>query len=211
MDVICKLTDDNDKILYQNISLNISGNQETHKAQAVYARITDYGGTGAAANGFNVLIDGFDAAQGTLYSRNGNSYTAYPNTTGTVVKLKMLKDYNIDKSIRYHGRRMVTFTTAETGNPTDVMRTQGDYFCFKTERTDANGKALITRAFGGDPMIVDTGTALTLTNITLDGAAQNYISTADGGIVNIASGSAPSQAARPCKTPQAPATAARCM
>ena len=190
VDVICKLTDANDKILYQNISLNISGNPETRKAQAVYARITDYGDSNAAANGFNVLRDGFDAAQGTLYSRNGNSYTAYPNTAGTVVKLKMLKDYGIDKSIQYQGRRMVTFTTAEPGSPTDTMKACGDYFCFHTGRTDANGKALITRAYEGASMIVDAGTALTLTDITLDGLKSQYASSVNGGIVNVASGSA---------------------
>ena len=190
VDVICKLTDDNDKILYQNISLNISGNPETRKAQAVYARITDYGDSNAAANGFNVLRDGFDAAQGTLYSRNGDSYTAYPNTAGTVVKLKMLKDYGIDKSIQYQGRRMVTFTTAETGSPTDTMKAWGDYFCFHTGRTEANDKALITRAYDGASMIVDAGTALTLTDITLDGLKSQYASSVNGGIVNVASGSA---------------------
>ena len=39
------------------------------------------------------------------------------------------------------------------------------------------------------PMIAATGTALTLTDITLDGAKSSYTSRANGGIVNVASGS----------------------
>ena len=108
VDVICKLTDANNNILYQDIKFTINGQEETHKAQAVYARITDYGNPDAVANGFNALIDGFDAAQSELYSRSGDSYNAYPYTKETAIKLKMLRDYDIDKSIRYQGSRMVT-------------------------------------------------------------------------------------------------------
>ena len=173
VDVICKLTDDSDKILYQDISLNISGNKETRKAQAVYARITQPENPDLVKNGFNALRDGFEAAQGTLYSQNGTTYTALTNET---VKLKMLKDVALDKGIVHTGsRRAVIFTTAETSVSTD-MRSAGDFFPYMTERTDANGTlltdgiALIIRNYDGDSMIEAGGASLGMTNITLDGA-----------------------------------------
>ena len=173
VDVICKLTDDSDKILYQDISLNISGNKETRKAQAVYARITQPENPDLVKNGFNALRDGFEAAQGTLYSQNGTTYTALTNET---VKLKMLKDVALDKGIVHTGsRRAVIFTTAETSVSTD-MRSAGDFFPYMTERTDANGTlltdgiALIIRNDYGVSMIEAGGANLGMTNITLDGA-----------------------------------------
>lgn len=201
VDVICKLTDANDKILYQDISLTINGKKETRKAQAVYARITEYGDTNAIQNGFNALRDGFEAAQGTLYSRSADKYSAYARTAQTVVKLKMLKDAELDKSIQVQGSRKVTFTTAETEadltlENIQTMRAGGDYFLFKTKRTDAAGKALIERGFDGSSMIQDKATALTLTNIVLDGGAvindegdnTGKSTTANGGIVNVTAG-----------------------
>ena len=191
VDVICKLTDADDKILYQNISLNISGKMEIHKAQAVYARITDYDGPEDVAKGFNVMIDGFDAAQGTLFVRDEtqttHTFSEYPYDTDTTVKLKMLKDYELDKSILYQDDRMVTFTTAETSG---TEKDWGDYFTFNTDRTGADGKALITRAFNNESMIVDDGTRLTLTDITLDGAKNSYSANVDGGIVRVANDAA---------------------
>ena len=190
VDVICKLTDENDKILYQDINLTINGKKETRKAQAVYARITDYEGPNDISNGFNALINGFDAAQDKLFVRDENyAFSTYENTT---VKLKMLKDYELDKSIRYRDSRMVTFTTAElqanlTPTKKQEMNGWGDYFWFNTDRTDADGKALITRAFANDSMIVDEGTRLTLTDITLDGAKNSYSANVNGGIVRVES------------------------
>ena len=197
VDVICKLTDVNDRILYQDITLTINGKQDTRKAQAVYARITEYTeNPDAVTNGFNALRDGFDAAQGELFVRNGDSYTAYPYTTGTAIRLKMLKDVLLDKTIQYSGNRPLTFTTAENAtelSTADIqtMRANGDYFLFGTERTDENSnKALITRAFNDNSMLNDAGTGLTVANIQLDGAKNTYTGSTDGGIVNVASGSA---------------------
>ena len=198
VDVICKLTDDaNDKILYQDINLTINGKKEVRKAQAVYARITEPDNPESDPNGFNASHEGFDAAQGKLYVRDQSSYrfSDYPNNANTTVKLKMLKDYDLDKSILYKGSRTVTFTTAElkadlTQDKEKEMNGWGDYFWFKTDRTGADGKALIRRGFVNDSMIKATGTRLTLTDITLDGAKDTYKSSANGGIVNVASGSA---------------------
>ena len=194
VDVICKLTDANDKILYQDIDLKINGKTETRKAQAVYARITEYTeDPNAVTNGFNALRDGFDAAQGALYVRNENDYSfsAYPYNVNTTVKLKMLKDADLDKSIQYKDSRKVIFTTAELkDNVTQAMKDTGDYFGFQTDRSDASVNpvefALITRAFNGDSMINATGTELTLREITLDGDKNNYSTTDIGGIVYVA-------------------------
>ena len=198
VDVICKLTtaDDNDRILYQDIHLTINGKRETRKGQAVYARITEYDDQEAIQNGFNALRDGFDAAQDTLYTRDGDSFDRFPQTAQTVVKLKMLKDAELDKNIQVQGTRMVTFTTAETQG-SQTMRDRGDFFLFGTDRTDAERKALIERAFDGSSMIQDKVTALTLTNIVLDGGAEINVdsgvntgkfTTSNGGIVNVTAG-----------------------
>lgn len=208
VDVICKLTDANDKILYQDISLNINGKEQTRKGQAVYSRITEPGDDDLTLlrSGFNALRDGFDAAQGTLNVRNDTNYaySAYPTSATTSIKLKMLKDYDLDKNIQYKnvnkaGSRMLTFTTAET-DVRSTMRSGGDFFSFHSDRANADGKALIQRdltnaaaawngELSGASMISHTGTHLTLTNIVLDGSGNSgYISNADGGFVNVASG-----------------------
>ncbi|MBO7674903.1 MAG: hypothetical protein J6S63_07820, partial [Atopobiaceae bacterium] len=206
VDVICKLTDANDKILYQDISLTINGKKQTRKAQAVYSRITEASAEDLALlqSGFNALRDGFDAAQGTLYARNDANYTysTYPTSATASIKLKMLKDHDLDKNIQYKnvnsaGSRMVTFTTAET-SVSSTMRGRGDFFSFKSDRADADGKALIQRdlttaawedELSATPMIVDAGTHLTLTNIVLDGGGNSgYASSVDGGFVAVDSG-----------------------
>ena len=195
VDVICKLTDANDKILYQDIDLKINGKTETRKAQAVYSRITAPNDEDLALmqTGFNALRDGFDATQGALYVRNENDYSfsAYPYNVNATVKLKMLKDADLDKSIQYKDSRKVIFTTAELkDNVTQAMKDTGDYFGFQTDRSDASVNpvefALITRAFNGDSMINATGTELTLREITLDGDKNNYSTTDIGGIVYVA-------------------------
>ncbi|GEM_PF-6424072 len=193
VDVICKLTDESDNILYQDINLTINGKTETRKAQAVYARITEYDDSDAVQNGFNALRDGFDAATGTLFSKNVNGYTAFSNTTQTDIKLKMLKDVLLDKTIVYEGNRRLTFTTAEIEETANIqaMRARGDYFLFNadTDRTDDNrDKSLITRAFNANSMINDDGTSLTLADIILEGNKENYNTRSNGGIVRVVSG-----------------------
>ena len=106
-DVICKLTDTNDNLLYQDIQLDVNGKKKTYQSPAVYPAIQQ----------------GFDAAQGTLYVKN-DTYTANER------KLKMLKDAELTESIQYSGGKEVIFTTAET------TERQGDYFVFSTQRED---------------------------------------------------------------------------
>ncbi|MBR4456672.1 MAG: leucine-rich repeat protein [Solobacterium sp.] len=194
VDVLCKLTDANDNILYQDIRLTINGETQIRKGQAVYARITTADG-GTAEDGFNVLLNGFEVAQNTgtsanrLYSRNGTSFSVIANSDP--IRLKMLKDYNLEKSIVHTGStRSVTFTTAEQyADLTDAMKARGDYFSYSTDRTDGNGNpetsALISRAFNGDSMITASGQNLTIAGIILDGARTSYQSTANGGIVHV--------------------------
>ena len=192
VDVICKLTDANDNVLYQDISLTINGKQEKRKGQAVYARITEPDNSALIQNGFNVLRNGFEEAQGTLYTRSASGFTEFPNNQ--TVKLKMLKDVALDKGIKHAGsNRDVTFTTAEQQTElTEAMKAAGDFFPFKTEREDAAGnpetKALITRAFDGASMIAASGRNLSLTDITLDGRKDSYSVAADGGIVYVRTG-----------------------
>lgn len=195
VDVICKLTDASDNILYQDIKITINGKEETRKAQAVYARITQPDeGSGAVQDGFNALLNGFDAAQGTLYTRSGNTYSKFNQTS---IKLKMLEDVpGLDKTIQYSGTRSVTFTTAEsakslTNDQIQALKNKDDYFLFRTDRTGSNSdKALIGRAFNGDSMINDAGTGLTLADITLDGKKANSYTSGNGNIVLVQNGSA---------------------
>ena len=185
VDVLCKLTDNDNNILYQDIDLTINGKKETRKAQAVYARITEPVDKQNNPNGFDASHDGFDAAKGTLYTRDGKAYTE------TGIKLKMLKDVSLDKTIQYSGSRLLTFTTAEIEKDLSEMRNTGDYFLFHTERTNDNlDKALITRAFNENSMINDAGTGLTLTSIILDGNKDKNYTSGNGGIVNVQNNSA---------------------
>lgn len=157
-DVICKLTDTNDNLLYQDIQLDVNGKKKTYQSPAVYPAIQE----------------GFDAAQGTLYVKNGDTYTANER------KLKMLKDAELTESIQYSGGKEVIFTTAET------TERQGDYFVFSTQRADT--KALLTRAFNVDSMVSVSGANLTLTDITLDGAKGTYTVETNGGIAHVQRG-----------------------
>lgn len=183
VDVICKLTDLNDNILYQDIQLTVNGKQETRKAQAVYARITAPDDVTLAGSGLNALRDGFEAAQGTLYVRDESTGTyTFSEFSGTTVKLKMLQDVEIDKSIQAQGTHRIVFTTAETQS-TQSMKDQGDYFPFVTGRTEDTGRAHITRGFNDGSMIQDK-LPLTLTNILLDGVNRQI--NANGGIVHVA-------------------------
>ncbi len=198
VDMICKLTNANDNILYQDIKLTINGRQETRKAQAVYARITAPNNEESelVQYGLNALRDGFEAVQGTLYARNGNSYSTYNQS----VKLKMLRDYELDKSIVHTGSsRALIFTTAELEPAlTQAMKANGDFFFYRgkkeedgtfTYRIDEDGnpdaRAMITRAFTDSSMIEASGRDLRVADIVLDGAKDTYSTAADGGIIHV--------------------------
>ncbi|MBR0281635.1 MAG: hypothetical protein IJQ81_08590, partial [Oscillibacter sp.] len=170
-DVICKLTDTDDNLLYQDIRFIVNRQTVTCKAPAVYTSVQD----------------GFNAAQGTLYSKNNSAYTGFTSDN----QLKMLKDAALSASVNYTGKRAVTFTTAETN--WDELKSE-DCFLFKTNRNSADGtdltKALITRAtaFKNGSMIKATGKELTLTSITLDGMKDSITATGNGGIVYVYNG-----------------------
>ena len=198
VDVICKLTDESDNILYQDISLTINGKKETRKGQAVYARITAPDDPKLIETGFNALRDGFEAAQGMqttqnkLYSRNDSSYSTLLNSR--TVKLKMLKDYELDKSIVHSGgTRSVIFTTAELASDlTQDMKANGDFFPYRGSRTDAGGnpetRAQISRAFNDTAMIEASGKDLRVADIVLDGVKDRCSASGNGGIVLVQSG-----------------------
>ena len=189
VDVICKLTDSSDNILYQDITLKVDGKQSTHKAQAVYTRITKARVSAPDSTGFDPTLNGFDEAQGTLYSRNGTGYSVYPTTAQSIVKIKMLRDYELDKGIAHNGEeRGAVFTTAEQyAQLTAAMKAKGDFFAYETERKDGSGKpetrALIKRGQEAASMITSGGKNLEVRDIVLDGEKKNI--TAKGGIVNV--------------------------
>ena len=163
-DVVCKLTDANDNLLYQNITFTVNGSTISRKSPAVYTSIQD----------------GFDAAQGELFTKNGVIYTPF---SGESLKLKMLKDVELTDKILYEGKRSVTFTTAEKAISGDMVAAD-DFFVFETDHETA----LITRAsvFNRASMIIVEGKNLTLTNIILDGSSVNVKT--DGGIAYVQKG-----------------------
>ena len=171
-DVICKLTDDDDNLLYRNIKVTFNGTTIYRKSPAVFVTIQE----------------GLDTAQGELFTKNGVIYTAF---TGGSLKLKMLKDAELKDGLVYEKKgntnRSVTFTTAET-EMSQPMKNRGDYFLFKTDRDDHGGKALITRAFEGGSLITANGKNLTLADITLDGNKAAYSAKGSGGVVYVGSG-----------------------
>lgn len=173
-DVICKLTDMNDKLLYKDVVIKVGNSiNTTVKAPALYPTIQE----------------GFNAAQTDgLYS-----YNSTKKISDKALQLKMLRDAELSKAITYskgNGNRELTFTTAETA-VSDTMRSVKDSFVFSTERTDAlKDFALIKRAesFNNDSMIKASGKNLTLKNITLDSSLPAGETVAvNGGILNVGS------------------------
>ena len=174
-DVICKLTVTDDKLLYQDVIFTINGKETKYKSPAVYTSIQD----------------GFNAAQGTLYTRSGSTYSEFDSAKAGALKLKMLRDVTltdqlfVDRDaygILYEGSRRVTFTTAETTINNDMI-SAGDFFTFSTTRTGSLAeRALIKRNFEALSMLYAMGPQLTLTDIILDGANENNASAALGGI-----------------------------
>ena len=94
---------------------------------------------------------------------------------GNTVTVEMLEDYVMPATDSFDVREgeTITLTTAA------INATDG--FSFKTDRTDDNDTAIITRGSAGESMLINAGT-LKLENITLDGA--NIQVNADGGLVN---------------------------
>ena len=174
-EVVCKLTDASDKLLYtQGHRVWEQGDDATGEGTArlfpaVYAK----------------LAEGFEAAQtGTFVYEDGT------NADVSALKLKVLKDCTIDGPIVYDSDRKITFTTAET-------RQQKDRYIFTTTRTSDTARALISRAYNEDAsqnanagalITLGSGTEMTLQNIRLNG--QEGSNRRYGRAIHVTSGSA---------------------
>ena len=172
--VICKLTDENDNLLYQNISFKVNGKTIKRKSPATYTSVQD----------------GFTAAKGQLFSKNGVNYPTY---TKTSLKLKMLTDVELQAGVEYSGSRKVTFTTAEiAASPSDIspkMLKLQDYFLYEpSSGRTGEETALISRGYNGASLINVRGAGLTLAQIILDGAKDTYTASTNGGMVYVLSG-----------------------
>ena len=151
-DVVCKVTDANDVMLYELVNVNNSG--VNVYAPAVYTS----------------LEDGFDAVERTLYRKSGSYYAVVK--TGAV-KVKMLRDYTLDGNeiILYNMARDVTLTTAETNN--------NDGY-FYTPSQEGVTRATLTRAQTSNSMFtVNTGNRFDVSNLIIDGGS-NTMMTASG-------------------------------
>lgn len=162
---VCKLTDGNDILLYQY------DDASNMYIPAVYTTVKE----------------GFNAAKGNLYRKNGNEYT------GETLKLKLLLDYTLtdEDSNIISDVPNLTFTTAERRKDLDQttinqMASNGDTFFYSNDSSQ-----IATLSFGNEygtySMITIESGSLTLRNITLDG--KNIQTSVDGGIVKATSGS----------------------
>ena len=158
---VCKLTDETDHLLYQDSAVS---------KPAVYT----------------TLEDGFEAARGTLYTKEGSQFSST-----AAIRLKLLRDYELSVGIENDNQRALTLTTAEL-YVTAAMQEAGDEYTFTPWQvpsiTEAEyDTATVQRNFNGDSMFTNKS-ELTLTVITLDGANNTYSATVDGGIVYVARG-----------------------
>ena len=164
---VCKLTDDSDKLLFKNEDLE----------PAVYM----------------TLADGFEAAAGALYNKNGGAYS-----DSSTVKLKMLMDYTVPEQVNNRSNRPIIFTTAENNkNASTLDKDAGDIFIYSGMNAS---KATVTRGFDNVGSMVQSYGILTVQNLKLNGGNQyNPSKERDaaegqteshqyGGILNIQSG-----------------------
>ena len=165
---VCKLTDAEDNLLYQNVTVNVSGVTTTLRTPAIYLSIQD----------------GLNAAQGALFRYNSDAYSAVN------LKLKMLKDVALKETAEHKGtNRDVLFTTAETVL-SDTMRGAEDSFLFATERKDDQSgemmkTAEIIRDFDGTSMLAVSGGKLMMQAVTFDGNKKEDHYGRNGGIVAV--------------------------
>ena len=150
-EVVCKLTDANDNLLYVEGHAVWERNEEGTGTPRLFPAV------------YPTLEEGFEAAQN----------AAFVNADGETVnvsalKLKVLKDFTIDGPITYSSDRDLTFTTAET-------RATKDRYVFSTSRTSDASRAEIKRNYSGVALInVSSGASLTLQNIKLNGQKSIY-------------------------------------
>ena len=174
-DVVCKVTNANDEMLYKLVNVDNSGVQVY--VPAVYTS----------------LIDGLNAIRGSLFRKTGSRY-ATANTGA--VKVKMLLDYTLDEReiITYTTPRNVTVTTAET-EITTTMLNSGDSYIYApvTAVVEKLTKATLTRAQASNSMFTvrSPGHSFDFSNIIIDGAASGMMTepNVNGGAVRIESGS----------------------
>ena len=168
-EVVCKLTDSDDTLLYKAVAINVNGVRTTLYAPAVY----------------KTLEEGFEASKGTLYYMDGRQFT------GDSLKVKMLRDYPLKEKHDTPVGRAVTLTTAETAIDPSKTENDGDTLTFSTKREEDRERAHITRDFEGNSMFaVNRGSDLTVADIVLDGDKANHSATGDGGIAHVGDGGA---------------------
>lgn len=147
-EAVCKMTDGKGHLLYK---LGRGG----QKLPALYPS----------------LADGFEAANGSLYDKDGAAID-----TNSALKLQALKDADLNAPVNYSSGHSLTFTTAAT------TATQEDRYIFSTRRTDDPSRAEISRAYSEDTsadanngaLININGSAMTLQNISLNGHKSQY-------------------------------------
>ena len=165
---VCKLTDENDVLLYERATM---GSRHIF-SPAVYSTVAE----------------GFSATAKTLYyASTGRSYTG-------ALKLKMLQDYTLsdgEANITYSTEKDLTFTTAEYDRNAPTLA-EGDVYIY-TPAAGATGdratRATLTRGQSAASMFtVDTASHdFTVKDLIFDGAGTDVMTEAgvDGGAFHI--------------------------
>ena len=151
LNVVCKLTNSSDSLLYERKTVN--------GVTAYYPAVYD-----SLRGGFTV------AESEPLYRKSGSAYIAYNGA----LKLKMLQDYelnNTEMNVSYSGSRALTFTTAET-SITSTMSRSGDVYIFTPSSDGETSRATITRGFDDVGSMFVTNANVTVQNLVLDGNNQ---------------------------------------
>lgn len=122
---------------------------------------------------YDALVSAFNRVNmGELYYKVGDSYIPYTSNDHRIEML--VPDYEMTEAATLNAGKTVLLTTADPN--------ADDGFPYAGSST-----AVIRRGFNGASMITVNGD-LTAGNITLDGNGSDYSISANGGIVNVASG-----------------------
>ncbi len=123
---------------------------------------------------YDALVSAFNRVNmGELYYKVGDSYIPYTSNDHRIEML--VPDYEMTEAATLNAGKTVLLTTADP-NADDGFPYAG-----------GSSTAVIRRGFNGASMITVNGD-LTAGNITLDGNGSDYSTSANGGIVNVASG-----------------------
>ncbi|MDO4991061.1 MAG: SpaA isopeptide-forming pilin-related protein, partial [Eubacteriales bacterium] len=166
---VCKLTDQDGNLLYRRITVDAGNGEKSYNVPAVYLNLED---------GFKAVEDALTAtgsqADRKLYTGEDLDSQSYAVSQG--VKLELLVSTTLNEAQTVVENETLTLTTAS--KLTDEFPFRG-----------SGSMATVWRDFpDGSMLTVDSGAALSITGITVDGSKSQYTVSSDGGAVYVKSG-----------------------